>query len=32
VMRKTTAEEVQELVERDFGAVVSHIEPEQQEQ
>ncbi|WP_319406057.1 phosphoenolpyruvate--protein phosphotransferase [uncultured Desulfosarcina sp.] len=32
VMRMTTADEVQDLVERHFGAVVSKIEPEQQEQ
>ncbi|MCB2147739.1 MAG: phosphoenolpyruvate--protein phosphotransferase [Deltaproteobacteria bacterium] len=32
VMRLTTASEVQVLVERHFGAVVSKIEPEQQEQ
>ncbi len=31
MMRKTTADEVQVLVERHFGAVVSQIEPEQQE-
>ncbi len=31
LMRKTTAEEVQVLVERHFGSVVSKIEPEQQE-
>ena len=32
VMHMTTADEVQVLLERDFGAVVSKIEPEQQEQ
>jgi phosphoenolpyruvate-protein phosphotransferase (PTS system enzyme I) len=32
VMRKTTAEEVQSLVKRHFGALASPIEPEQQEQ
>jgi phosphotransferase system enzyme I (PtsI) len=32
VMRLTTADEVQVLVERHFGDVVSKIEPEQQEQ
>jgi phosphotransferase system enzyme I (PtsI) len=32
VMHKTTADEVQVLVERHFGAVVSQIEPERQEQ
>ena len=32
LMRKTTADEVQVLVERHFGGVVSQIEPEQQEQ
>ncbi len=32
VMRMTTADEIQVLLERQFGAVVSQIEPEQQEQ
>jgi phosphotransferase system enzyme I (PtsI) len=32
VMRMTTADDVQVLVERHFGTVVSQIQPEQKEQ